>query len=171
MTYGDIQSNTPEEELIYYVYMWYAVEDGEIKPFYVGLAYNKTRWKNKSIRGKEFKEFAAAHECKSMILAKNLEGSFARELERRFKTEFKEMGFHIIDAEDDKMERKIRQRNGLDAMPVISGKRVSTKTGRPIGRPEKQVQYELMPGETVSAACERLGISRTQWYRAQKQTA
>lgn len=36
------------------------------------------------------------------------------------------------------------------------------------GRPKKNVQYELLSGETVSAACERLGISRTQWYRAAK---
>lgn len=74
-------------------------------------------------------------------------------------------------AEQERKKIGVRQREGLDAMPVISGKRVSTKTGRPIGRPEKQVQYELCPGETISAACERLGISRTQWYRAQKQTA
>lgn len=74
-------------------------------------------------------------------------------------------------AEQERKKIGVRQREGLDAMPVISGKRVSVKTGRPIGRPEKQVQYELMPDETVSAACERLGISRTQWYRAQKQTA
>lgn len=39
------------------------------------------------------------------------------------------------------------------------------------GRPAKDIQYELLEGETISAACERLGISRTQWYRAQKQTA
>ena len=39
------------------------------------------------------------------------------------------------------------------------------------GRPRKAVQYELLPGETVSAACSRLGVSRTQWYRAQKRTA
>ena len=39
------------------------------------------------------------------------------------------------------------------------------------GRPRKTVQYELLPGETVSAACARLGISRTQWYRAVKDVA
>lgn len=74
-------------------------------------------------------------------------------------------------AEQERKKIGVRQREGLDAMPVISGKRVSVKTGRPIGRPEKQVQYELMPGETVSAACGRLGISRTQWYRAAKESA
>lgn len=36
------------------------------------------------------------------------------------------------------------------------------------GRPVKDIQYELLEGETVSAACERLGISRTQWYRERK---
>lgn len=38
------------------------------------------------------------------------------------------------------------------------------------GRPKKNIQYELLPGESVSAACERLNISRTQWYRRAKQT-
>lgn len=71
-------------------------------------------------------------------------------------------------AETERENIRQRQREGIDVMPVVDGKRVSTKTGRPIGRPEKQVQYELLPGETVSAACERLEISRTQWYRARK---
>lgn len=74
-------------------------------------------------------------------------------------------------AETERENIRLRQREGIDVMPIVGGKRISTKTGRPIGRPEKQVQYELCPGETISAACERLGISRTQWYRAQKQTA
>lgn len=29
MTYGDIQGNTPEEECIYYVYMWHTEQGGE----------------------------------------------------------------------------------------------------------------------------------------------
>ena len=33
------------------------------------------------------------------------------------------------------------------------------------GRPKKAIRYEVLPGETISAACARLGISRTQWYR------
>lgn len=76
---------------------------------------------------------------------------------------------YVAETERDNIKR--RQREGLDAMPLVDGKRVSTKTGRPIGRPEKMVRYELMPGETISAACSRLGISRTHWYRATKQTA
>ena len=39
------------------------------------------------------------------------------------------------------------------------------------GRPRKKVRYELLPSETVAAACERLGISRTQWYRATREAA
>lgn len=39
------------------------------------------------------------------------------------------------------------------------------------GRPPKEVKPELLPGETVSAACARLGISRTQWYRKVKAAA
>lgn len=71
-------------------------------------------------------------------------------------------------AETERENIRRRQREGIDVMPVVDGKRVSAKTGRPMGRPEKTVQYKLLPGETISAACERLGISRTQWYRARK---
>ena len=39
------------------------------------------------------------------------------------------------------------------------------------GRPKRDIQYALLPGETVSAACNRLGISRTQWYRAVKEAS
>lgn len=74
-------------------------------------------------------------------------------------------------AETERENIRRRQREGIDVMPVVDGKRVSVKTGRPMGRPEKGVRYELLPGETISAACERLGISRTQWYRAMKGAA
>ena len=36
------------------------------------------------------------------------------------------------------------------------------------GRPRKDVIYELAEGESISSACRRLGISRTQWYRIMK---
>lgn len=74
-------------------------------------------------------------------------------------------------AETERENIRQRQREGIDVMPIIDGKRTSTKTGRPMGRPAKEVEYELLDGETVSDACKRLGISRTQWYRAKKQTA
>lgn len=58
-----------------------------------------------------------------------------------------------------------RQAEGIEAMPVVDGKKVSAKTGRGFGRPKVEVAAELLPGETVVQACERLGISRRTWYR------
>lgn len=58
-----------------------------------------------------------------------------------------------------------RQAEGIEAMPVVDGKKVSAKTGRGFGRPKTEVTAEKLPGETVAQACERLGISRRTWYR------
>ena len=65
-----------------------------------------------------------------------------------------------------------RQMEGLAAMPVVDGKKVSAKTGRPIGNPGKPVVgFEKFlaknkKGEmTAVECCRELGISRTQWYR------
>ena len=65
-----------------------------------------------------------------------------------------------------------RQMEGLAAMPVVDGKKVSAKTGRPIGNPGKQVVgFEKFLAKTkkgeisVTESCRALGISRTQWYR------
>lgn len=71
-------------------------------------------------------------------------------------------------AEQERIKNKQRQREGLDAMPVINGKMISTKTGNPIGRPKREFKFELLDGETVTDACKRLNINRTQWYRAIK---
>lgn len=73
-------------------------------------------------------------------------------------------------AETERENIRRRQREGIDVMPIINGRRTSAKTGRPMGRPTKKVEYELLNGETVSDACKRLGISRTQWYRARGRT-
>lgn len=58
-----------------------------------------------------------------------------------------------------------RQAEGIEAMPVVDGKKVSAKTGRGFGRPKADVAPDKLPGETVAQACERLGISRRTWYR------
>ena len=65
-----------------------------------------------------------------------------------------------------------RQMEGIAAMPVVDGKKVSVKTGRPIGNPGKQVVgFEKFLAKTkkgeisVTKSCRELGISRTQWYR------
>ena len=72
-------------------------------------------------------------------------------------------------AEQERETIRQRQREGIDAMPMVNGKKISSKTGRPTGRPPKSVNYVLEDGETITDACARLGISRTQWYRATKQ--
>lgn len=65
-----------------------------------------------------------------------------------------------------------RQMEGIAAMPVVDGKKVSVKTGRPIGNPGKPVVgFEKFLAKTkkgeisVTKSCRELGISRTQWYR------
>ena len=64
-----------------------------------------------------------------------------------------------------------RQAEGIAAMPVVDGKRVSGKTGRPVGRPlgeypdfQKFSKMQKDGSITVEAACKEMGISRSQWY-------
>jgi DNA invertase Pin-like site-specific DNA recombinase len=75
-------------------------------------------------------------------------------------------------------DSKQRQMEGIAAMPVVDGKRVSSKTGNALGRPskgandfqkflEKQKNGQL----TVDECCEALGIGRTTWYRLVKEAA
>lgn len=65
-----------------------------------------------------------------------------------------------------------RQMEGLAAMPVVDGKKVSVKTGRPIGNPGKQVNgfekyfAKNKKGELSAVdCCRELGISKSKWYR------
>lgn len=71
--------------------------------------------------------------------------------------------------------KKIDQRRaeGIAAMPIVNGKKVSLKTGRTYGRQpialtddfekfrKKQKEGEM----TVNECCEQLGISRATWYK------
>lgn len=68
-------------------------------------------------------------------------------------------------AEQEWKKTKQRREEGIAAMPVVNGKKVSSKTGRGFGRAEINVNLDLRPGENVTEACERLGISRTTYYR------
>ena len=68
-------------------------------------------------------------------------------------------------AEQEWNKTKQRREEGIAAMPVVNGKKVSSKTGRGFGRAEINVNLDLRPGENVTEACERLGISRTTYYR------
>lgn len=75
----------------------------------------------------------------------------------------------------NQFEREVmldRQREGIEAMPEVDGRKVSVRTGRGFGRPEKKVRNmaelkELVgKGEiTVQKACQIAGISRATWYR------
>ena len=76
-------------------------------------------------------------------------------------------------AEFERETTLLRQQEGLNAMPVIDGKKTSTKTGRPMGRPPVAVEKSTFEkfrkmqkgGEcTVEYACKELGITRSTWY-------
>ena len=71
-------------------------------------------------------------------------------------------------AEQEWKKIKKRREEGIAAMPVVDGKKISAKTGRGFGRPKVEVKAERLPGETVNDACARLGISRRTWYRLQE---
>ena len=71
----------------------------------------------------------------------------------------------------NQFEREVmleRQAEGIAAMPVNEkGKKISAKTGRGFGRVELDVDVSLLPGEKITEACKRLGISRATFYRKQ----
>lgn len=71
---------------------------------------------------------------------------------------------------------KARQRQGIDAMPIVDGKRVSSKTGKPVGRPaiaypeEWESYYKAWKGGEITAtkAMQELGLKRNSFYRLVK---
>lgn len=77
----------------------------------------------------------------------------------------------------NQFEREVmldRQREGIEAMPVVNGRRVSARNGRGFGRPEKKIRNMdelkglVKSGEiTVQQACQIAGVSRATWYRLQ----
>ena len=77
--------------------------------------------------------------------------------------------------EREKTER--RREEGIAAMPIVNGKRVSTKTGNEYGRPAIKIDGDFekflkkqKDGElTVVECCKELGISRRTWYNKLKE--
>lgn len=68
-------------------------------------------------------------------------------------------------AEQEWKKIKKRREEGVKAMPVDDeGYKVSSKTGRRRGREGMDIDLTLKPGESVTAACARLGISRNTYY-------
>lgn len=64
-------------------------------------------------------------------------------------------------AENERVNIKQRQMEGIAA---------ARAKGVKFGRPERNVDCVLMEGETVRAACQRLGVSKTYWYEQKKKT-
>lgn len=62
-------------------------------------------------------------------------------------------------AENERVNIKQRQKEGIAAAKA---------KGVKFGRPEKNVECILLDGETVRAACHRLGVSKTYWYEQKK---
>jgi DNA invertase Pin-like site-specific DNA recombinase len=66
-----------------------------------------------------------------------------------------------------------RQRQGINCMPIVDGKRVSLKTGNPVGRPEAEYPPEWgsvfsqwqSRNITSKYAMELLGIKRSTFYK------
>ena len=80
---------------------------------------------------------------------------------------------YVAQMERDKM--LVRQRQALDAMPVVNGKRISTRTGKGFGVDPYEVPgfeeaYErVRRGESdARTEWERLGICKSKWYRTVK---
>ncbi len=68
-------------------------------------------------------------------------------------------------AEQEWNKNKKRREEGVAAMPVVDGRKVSSKTGRGFGRPKIEVSVGRLQGETIEDACARLGISRRTYFR------
>lgn len=76
----------------------------------------------------------------------------------------------MAEQEVKKIDR--RRAEGIAAMPIVNGKKVSLKTGRAYGRPQVEVDDDFekflektKKGEmSVKECCEALKISRSTWY-------
>ena len=75
-------------------------------------------------------------------------------------------------AEQEVRKTDKRRAEGIAAMPIVDGKRVSLKTGRACGRPaielvddfEKFLKKQKDGELTVTECCKALNISRRTWY-------
>ena len=75
-------------------------------------------------------------------------------------------------AQQEREKTNKRQREGIDAMPVVDGKKFSTKKGCAYGRKpvelgddfEKFLKKQKDGLMTVNECCEALGIGRSTWY-------
>ena len=81
-------------------------------------------------------------------------------------------------AQQEREKTEKRREEGIAAMPIVNGKRVSTKTGNEYGRPAVEIDgfekflKKQKDGElSVKECCEQLGISRATWYNKLKEVS
>jgi DNA invertase Pin-like site-specific DNA recombinase len=82
-------------------------------------------------------------------------------------------------AEQEREKIGKRRDEGISAMPIVNGKRVSLKTGNEYGRPsikldegfEKFLKKQKDGEISVSECCKQLGISRATWYNKVKEVS
>ncbi len=80
-------------------------------------------------------------------------------------------------AEKERENIKKRQAQGIEVMPIVDGKKVSLKTGRPTGRPNAEIpegfteQYNAWKSGniTATAAMNNLNLKRTTFYKLVKE--
>ena len=80
-------------------------------------------------------------------------------------------------AQQEREKTEKRREEGIAAMPIVNGKRVSTKTGNEYGRPaikmsdsfEKFLKKQKDGELSVAECCKQLGISRATWYNKLKE--
>ena len=80
-------------------------------------------------------------------------------------------------AQQEREKTEKRREEGIAAMPIVNGKRVSTKTGNEYGRPAIEISDDFQKflkkqkdGDlTVAECCKELGISRATWYNKLKE--
>lgn len=80
-------------------------------------------------------------------------------------------------AQKERENIRICQRQGIDAMPVVDGKRVSLRTGKPTGRPKAEYPanwediYTQWKAKNISGvkAMEILGLKKNTFYNLIKQ--
>ena len=80
-------------------------------------------------------------------------------------------------AEQETEFRKQRQLEGIAAMPVVNGKKVSAKTKRPTGRPEitypdnwaEEYEKWILGEQTAKKTMDQLALKRNTFYKLVKQ--
>lgn len=79
-------------------------------------------------------------------------------------------------AEQEREKILTRQKEGIEAMPVVNGKKVSLKTNRPTGRPNQafpenwEEEYIKWKSKEITAvqAMKKLGVKKTSFYKLVK---